>query len=92
MEIGADIELFKNEKENQKIVNNVVVCNYCNETIKNSGGTKNLASHMRRHHGNVDIDKHDKKGLASMCAPISQGQVHFSTMLKGGYFGTKYPT
>ena len=53
---------------------------------------------MRRHHGNVNInvnfDKHDKKGPASMCAPISQGQVKLSTilMLKGGCFGKKYPS
>ena len=40
----------------------------------------------------LNFDKHDEKGLASMCAPISQGHVKLSTMVKGGCFGTKYPS
>ncbi|XP_078331137.1 E3 SUMO-protein ligase ZBED1-like [Crassostrea virginica] len=94
--MAAEVELFKNEKaksaiwghfklkkENQKIVNNVAVCNICNETIKYSGGTTNLASHMRRHHGNVKInDQPDKKGPAanaSTSTPMSKGQVALTT-------------
>ena len=32
------------------------------------------------------------KGPASTCAPTSQGQVKLSTKVKGGCFGTKYPS
>ena len=106
--MATEVELLKNEKaksaiwghfnlkKNQKIVNNVVVCNFCKKTIKNSGGTTNLASHMRRHHGNVKInDQPDKKGPAanaSTSTPMSKGQVNLSTMLSGGSFGSKYPS
>ena len=73
--MAAEVELIQNEKaksaiwnrfklkkENQTCQQHCDLCNYCNETFKYSGGTTNLASQMRKHHGNVDInvnfDKH----------------------------------
>ncbi|KAK3098538.1 hypothetical protein FSP39_020427 [Pinctada imbricata] len=48
---------FRLKKENGKVLHNFAICVHCNEPVKPAGGTSNLSSHMRRHHGHLRAEQ-----------------------------------
>ncbi|XP_021357233.1 zinc finger BED domain-containing protein 1-like [Mizuhopecten yessoensis] len=64
---GNEVRLVKNKKAKSKVwtyfnlkedslgttVPNIAVCSLCDSEVRHAGGTTNLASHLRRHHGFV---------------------------------------
>ena len=57
---------FGLKKQGGIIINNEAICKICNITVKYSGGTSNLNSHMRAHHPSVSLDSFKSSAKTSV--------------------------